>query len=479
MKKIKLNIEKFIIAFFAIIYLLLFISCGGENQNDNDRINDFDEIINRGRLIAVTEYNSTDYFIYRGEPMGYQFELLQMLADDLNMKLEVIVTNNLDKSFRLLERGESDIIAINLTVNKPRTKKYNFTNSFVQTRQVLVQRKPSDYKELAITSIEDSLLRNQLDLAGKKIHVQKESAYVHRLNNLSEEIGRDITIIEMDEIEDEQLIKMVADGEIDYTVCDEHVAKVAQRFYDNIDIETPVSFPQNLAWAVRKDANCLLDTINNWINTFKHTTEYALIYNKYFRNDKSSRIINSEYYANLSGKVSAYDEWIKEHSKTINWDWRLLASLIFQESRFKPNAVSWAGAYGLMQLMPRTGIHFGVDEKSSPDKQIEGGVKYIKWLDNRFSDQVKDESERIKFILAAYNAGYGHISDARRLAEKYGLDPNKWENNVDYFVLNKSNPKFYKDPDVYFGYCRGEETYKYVNSIIDRYEHYKNIISTE
>lgn len=479
MKRIRLKIEKVIIGISALIYLLLFISCGGEDQNKAEKLNDFDEIINRGRLIAVTEYNSTDYFIYRGEPMGFQYDLLQMLADDLNMKLEVIVTNNLDKSFKLLEKGESDIIAINLTVNKPRANKFNFTNSFVQTRQVLVQRKPSDYKDLASTSIEDSLVRNQLELAGKKIHVQKGSAYVHRLNNLSEEIGEDIIVVEMENMEDEQLIKMVAEGDIEYTVCDEHVAKVAQRYYDNIDIETPVSFPQKLAWAVRKDASCLLDTINNWISTFKYTTEYALIYNKYFKNDKSSRIVNSEYYANLSGKVSPYDKWIKEQSKTINWDWRLLASLIFQESRFKPNAVSWTGAYGLMQLMPRTAVNFGVNKKSSPEKQIEGGVKYIQWLDSRFSDDVKDENERIKFILAAYNAGFGHISDARRLAEKYGLNPNKWDNNVDYFVLNKSNPQFYKDPDVYFGYCRGEETYKYVNSIIDRYEHYKNIISTE
>jgi len=476
MKRIKLKIEKFIIVVSALIYLLLFISCGDEIAKEAKKLNDFDEIINRGRLIAVTEYNSTDYFIYRGEPMGFQYELLQMLANDLNMKLEVIVTNDLNKSFRLLQKGESDIIAINLTVNKPRAKKFNFTNSFLQTRQVLVQRKSADYKELALTSIEDSLIRNQLDLAGKKIHVQKESAYVHRLNNLSEEIGEDIIIVEMENIEDEQLIKMVAEGDIEFTVCDEHVAKVAKRYYDNIDIETPVSFPQNLAWAVRTDANCLLDTINNWIDNFRYTTEYALIYNKYFRNGNSTRIVNSEYYANLSGKVSPYDKWIKEHSRTINWDWRLLASLIFQESRFKPNAVSWAGAYGLMQLMPGTGTHFGVNRNSSPDKQIEGGVKFIQWLDTRFSNEIKDESERIKFVLAAYNAGYGHISDARRLAEKYGLNPNKWDNNVDYFVLNKSNPQFYKDPDVYFGYCRGEETYNYVSSIIDRYEHYKNII---
>lgn len=478
MTKNKKRMKRSVQVILLLSYILIFISCGN-NKEKNNNPTDFNEIINRGKLIAITEYNSTDYFIYRGEPMGYQYELLQMLADYLHMKLEVVVTNDLETNFVSLENGECDIIAINLTINKPRSENLNFTKPFLQTRQVLIQRKPFDYKNLPDQSIEDSLIRNQLLLAGKKVFVQKGSAYVHRLQNLSEEIGEDIDIIEMEGYEDEQLIKMVSDGEIDYSVCDEHVALVAQRYYPNIDIKTPVSFPQNLAWAVKKDAIVLLDTINYWIENFKHTNEYSLIYNKYFNNYNSSRMIASDYFANLSGKVSEYDDYIKEHSKDIEWDWRLLASLIFQESRFKPNAVSWAGAYGLMQLMPRTANHYGVNKNSDPKEQIEAGVKFIKWLDKRFSSDIPNPDERIKFILASYNAGYGHISDARKLAKKYGLDPNKWDNNVDYFVLNKSNPKFYRDPEVQFGYCRGEETYNYVYAVIQRYEHYKNIINLE
>lgn len=470
-------IDKRNIVLFITIYLLLFISCGGEKDLAIENNNDFIDIKNRGKLIAITEFNSTDYFIYKGEPMGYQFELLQQLADYLNMNLEVMVKSNLDENFESLEKGDCDLIAINLTVNKPRSKKFNFTHPFVQTRQVLVQRKPTNYNNLSEKEIEDSLIRNQLELAGKTIYAQKKSAYVHRLENLSDEMGADIDIVEIDGYDDERLIQMVANGEIDYTVCDDHVAKVTQRYYGNIDIKTPVSFPQNLAWAVRKDANVLLDTINDWITHFKNTADYKLIYNKYFKNSRTKNIVNSEYYAINSGKVSDYDSWIKEHSKDCDWDWRLLASLIYQESSFKPNAKSWAGAFGLMQLMPRTAKYFGVSSESHPKDQIAAGVKFIKWLNERFDDNIKDEEERLKFIIASYNAGYGHISDARKLARKYGLNPNKWENNVDFFILKKSNPEFYQDPDVKYGYCRGEETYKYVNNIIDRYNHYKNILA--
>ena len=178
-----------------------------------------------------------------------------------------------------------------------------------------------------------------------------------------------------------------------------------------------------------------------------------------------------------SGKVSRYDEYIKKYSEEIGWDWRLLASLIYQESRFSPEVKSWAGAYGLMQLMPITAKRFGVNAKSTPEKQIEAGVEFIKWLDKRFEKQgIKDRNERTKFVLASYNVGLGHILDAQRLAKKNGKNPNVWENNVDEYVLKKSNPKFYKDPVVKYGYCRGSETYTYVYEILDRYEHYKNII---
>ena len=157
----------------------------------------------------------------------------------------------------------------------------------------------------------------------------------------------------------------------------------------------------------------------------------------------------------------------------------MLASLIYQESRFQPNARSWAGAFGLMQFMPTTARRFGISQNSSAEQQIRAGTEFIQWLDQRFDDIIPDSEERIKFILAAYNVGPGHIFDAITIAKKQGLDPKVWMGNVDESLLKKSDPKFYRDPDIKYGYARGRETYNYVNQVLERYEHYKNLIVDE
>jgi len=153
-----------------------------------------------------------------------------------------------------------------------------------------------------------------------------------------------------------------------------------------------------------------------------------------------------------------------------------VASVVYQESRFEPQATSWMGAYGLMQLMPGTAEIYGVDSMSPPEENLSAGISYLKSIDGRFADIVEDPNERKKFVLAAYNVGIAHVFDARRLAEKYGRDPNIWDDNVDFFLLNKSDPKYYNDSVVYYGYCRGDEPFKYVNDILYRYEHYLNVI---
>lgn len=458
--------------------MLSFNTCKEKEKESFVNLSSIEKIQKRGTLIAVMDFNSTNYFIYRGEPMGYQYELLQLLAKHLDVKLEVKLENDIDENFRMLKEDECDIIAINLTITKERSKLIDFTYPHSQTHQVLVQRKPENWKKLTKQELERSLLRNQLDIAGKVVYVQKGTSYAQRMKNLSDEIGDSINLIEKADKEVEELIELVARGEIEYTVADENVALVNQIYYPVLDVKTAVSFPQNLAWGLKKGDESLKTEIDNWLKDFKKSAGYNIIYNKYFKNPRSVRIVESDYYySTSSGKVSKYDDYIKKHSEDINWDWRLLASLIYQESRFKPNAKSWAGAYGLMQLMPTTARRFGVSKNSSAEKQIKAGVDFIKWLDKRFEvREITDEDEKIKFILASYNVGLGHILDARRLAEKNGKDPDIWENNVDDYILKKSNPKYYKDPVVKYGYCRGSETYNYVYQILDRYEHYKNII---
>jgi len=462
----------------TILLIFLFISSGiyfEKSQDIQITLDDLDIIKEKGKIVVLTDYNSTSYFIYRGQPMGYQYELLQELADYFGLQLEVIVSNDLNHSFNKLETGDIDLIAANLTVTKQRKQIMDFTIPHSKTRQVLVQRKPDKWETLDKKSLESSLIRDQLDLAGKTIYVQANSSHAFRLRNLSGEIAEKINIVEADE-EVEHLISLVANRDIDFAVSDENVAQVNQYYYQNIDVETPVSFHQNLAWAVRKNSGKLLTEINEWLVHFKQTREYKLIYAKYFQNNRSAQIVESDYYTLTSGRISAYDDYIKTYSEEIGWDWRLIASLMYQESRFKPNVRSWAGAFGLMQMMPSTASRFGITPNSSHEQQIRAGIEFLMWLELRL-DYIEDHDEKIKFTLAAYNVGLGHIVDARNLAEKNGSNPDIWDDSVDKYLLSKSDPEFYNDPVVKYGYCRGKETYAYVRDIMERYEHYRNLIS--
>lgn len=460
----------------AILLLLAILACNTETQKKGASNFDFENIKKRGKLVALTDYNSTSYFIYRGTPMGYQYELLQRLAKHLDLDLEIIITNDLDDAFDRLNKFECDLVAINLTVTNERKKMLAFTNPIGQTRQVLVQRKPYGWETMPRSNIEKQLIRNQLELANKTIHVMKSSAYVDRLNNLSEEIGDSINVVEVEHYEVEQLITLVDKGEIEYTVADEEVALLNQTYFPSIDVGTAISFPQKQAWAINTRNKDLLKEVNLWIDDFNNTNLQAVIYNKYFRDMKARKRNVSPYISLKGGKISLYDKYIKKHSKKIDWDWRLVASLIFQESRFNPNVQSWAGAYGLMQLMPATAKRFGASKTSTPEENIIAGIKFIRWLDNQLKDLVVDDEERKKFILASYNVGLGHVLDARRLAEANGKDQNIWTDNVDFFILNKSNPEYYNSELVKYGYCRGIETYNYVKEVIARYELYKEVI---
>ncbi|MCA1757825.1 MAG: transporter substrate-binding domain-containing protein [Bacteroidales bacterium] len=465
-----------------LIGLSLFViavSCSSDSKKSHRREviidRDLDDIRERGKMIAITDFNSTSYFIYRGEPMGFQFELLQAYADYLNLDLEIITENDLNVAVERMNRGDADLLAFNLTISNERREQVNFTMPIGQTRQVLVQRKPSNWLSMTMDQIDNILVRNQLDLAGKSVYVQSGSSYYHRLLNLQDEIGDSINIIPVP-LETEELVTLVARGEIDYTVCDENVALVNRTYYSILDVDTPVSFPQNYAWGVRRTgSDHLLESLNEWIRGFTAGSNYALLYAKYFRNPRSRRIFASDLYSISSGRVSPWDDFFKQYSDSLGWDWRLLASMSYQESRFDPDVVSWAGAYGLMQLMPSTGSHFGIDARHTPEENIKGAVLYLQWLQDLFEEKVKDTNERLKFILAAYNAGPGHVLDARKLAVKNGRDPELWS-DVGYYLLRKSEPEFYHDPVVEHGFCRGEEPYNYVVEVLNRYEHYQNFI---
>lgn len=467
------------LSFLIIIALTFGTACSkkGSVLHKRDRVSiDLDSIKARGKLIALTDFNSTNYFVYRGEPMGFQYELLQALAAHLGVGIEIVTENHIDKAFDKLHTGKADILAMNLAMTPSRTREIRFTEPISETRQVLVQRKPSGWKKMPEEEVEKALLRDPSGLQGKTLHVQEHSSHVWFLKSMARETGIKFTVKELP-FESEELIQLVENGEIEMVVCDEDVATVNSTYYPGIDVRTPLGPLHPVSWGVRKTgSDQLLAALDEWISSFRKTNAYALLYAKYFRNSRSGSIMKSDYFALATGKVSPYDDIIKIYSDTIGWDWRLLASLICQESRFDPHVKSWAGAYGLMQIMPQTGRNFGIDITSSPGNNIYAGVKYISWLHSIFDPRIPDEQERIRFILASYNAGPGHILDAMRLAGKYGYNPIVWKNNVEEWLQKKSDPKYYNDSIVKNGFFRGKESVAFVNEVLERYEHYRNLV---
>jgi membrane-bound lytic murein transglycosylase F len=473
-KIIRLFDIKYILA--AIIILFTY-SCNSNVKNPSENLT-VEKIKKRGKLIAITGFNAYSYFIYKGRTMGYEYELLKRLGERLNVDIEIVVSKDIQEMFDLLEKGTGDLIAYNLTVTNERKERVDFTSHLNTTHQVLIQRKPPRWRKMTADQIKDNLIKNPINLDNKRIYVRKESAHKSRLENLEEEIGGFIEIVEADDsLSNEDLIELVAKGEIDYTISDENIARLNQAYYPNLDISTHISFPQKIAWAVKKGSSDFLDEINKWIEEFKTELDYYVIYDRYYKYRsyyKTRR--SSKYFLSEGGGISKYDGVIKEFADSIGWDWRLLASLVYQESKFKPDVKSWAGAVGLMQLLPETGKAHGAEDLFDPEENIRAGADYLSWLDKYWSKYIDDKDERIKFILASYNIGFGHIEDARRLAEKHNADPNIWHDNVEEFLLKKSKPKYYNDEVVRNGYCNGKETFAYVKEIMQRFERYSQFI---
>jgi len=451
------------------------ITIGSINEPQLER--DLEEIREDGVLKAIAIYNSTNYFLYRGEPMGFEFELLSQLAEDLGLELKIIVAENLDELFDMLNRGEGDIIAHGLTITEKRKEIVDFTRHHYLTHQVLVQRKPQNWRKMPGHRVEKALVSDPVELIDDTVHIRWNSSYFERVQNLSKEVGGRIHIDTVPgNITTEEVIQMVVDGEIDYTIADYNIASITQASNPILDTETQISFSQRVAWAVRKNSPELLKTIDEWITGVKKKSFYNVVYNKYFRNKKSyKRRIKSDFFSKNGGKISRYDELIQENAKRIGWDWRLLSSQVYQESRFDPQATSWAGAGGLLQLMPGTANDLGLKNTNSPTANLKAGTTYLKQLSERWKD-IPDSIQRIKFVMASYNCGLGHVLDAQRLAKSNDEDPMTWDDNVEDYILKLSSPEYYSQPEVRYGFVRGREPYLYVKEIFLRYEHYKQFI---
>lgn len=424
----------------------------------------------RGKLVAVTNCEIMNYNTEKPTPSGFEYELLSDFCNSNGLELEMIVNENLDSCFRLLDSCKVDVVAVGIGSNKDMKRRYLLTDPILMQKSVLVQRLPKDWNQMSTANeVENQLLRSSVDLAGKTVHVPQGSHEVKLLEHLSDQIGADINIVECDSLNSFELVKAVAAGEIDYTVVEEYVARMASLGLKGLDTKLNVSVEQPLCWALQNHDNdsSLLNAINVWIDGFEQRN-LSRILAKYVNkgNVFAPRKLSS-------GQLSEFDDIIKKTAKKIGWDWRLLASLIYQESHFRLDLESEKGAFGLMQLMPVVMERYEIGYDATPEEQLNAGGQLLKYLDDCLQNKVVDSVERVKFVLASYNAGLGHVYDAQRLASKYGKYPDVWDDNVDYFILNKSKPQYYNDTCCKAGYLRGTETFRFVQEVLDRYYQYQ------
>ena len=454
-----------------ICFLFILLSCGQRQQQAESSASqplhpheDLADIRADGILTAVTLYSSTTYFQYKMQPMGYEYDMIEDFARSEGLKLEIKVAQNGTDLLRMLDEGEADVVAYPILISNRNKQKYLYCGQEEQSCQVLVQR----------ANKEDSLLTDVTQMVGKDIYIKQHSRYGRRLENLDQELGGGLRIhyIESDSITSEDLIMMVSKGEIPYTVCDENVARLNRTYYWNIDTQLKISFMQRSSWVVRKSSPELARAINEWASDTNRKRSFNAITKRYYELSKQTE--NAAPQPTIpAGHISPYDELFRKHAHLLDWDWRLLAAISYQESKFDPTVVSWAGAEGLMGIMPNTAKALGVmpHELKDPDMGIRTGVDCLRRLRQGFSS-ITNPEEVIKFTLASYNADIGHVYDARRLAEKYGKNPDVWEHNVADFIRLKSDPEYYNDPVCQHGYLRGSETFNYVREIMQRYHEY-------
>ncbi len=462
---------------------------------------DLGAILARDTLVALTSYTSTSYFLYRGQPFGFEYELLNDFAEDQDVVFQIKVVPR-DSILYYLNSGLGDIAAARLQPVVEDTSAFGFTRYLYETSPVVVQRVASvDTTQVEAPEVPEALaerveqkggdvaleplavrarrVRQPEDLAGQEVFLPDDDPYVDRLVELEDEITGDIAIVEVDTTS-EALIRNVAVGNIELTVAQENVAQLEAGYYNNLRIEPEVGAPHGVAWAVRDNAPTLRTALDEWILENRDTRRWNQLYRKYYVDRRGYRErIETGFLTARTGNLSGYDDLIKRYAPGVGWDWRLLASQMYQESRFEPRAKSWAGAMGLLQIMPATASDLGLADPYDPQQNIEAAVRYLKWLeDNYWKEEIADPEERVKFILASYNAGAGHVFDAQRLTEAEGGDPAVWE-DVAYWLLRKSEQAVYTRPEVRNGYARGLEPVHYVSIILERYEHYQQFVDGE
>lgn len=480
-----------------ILFLLIVLgiaSCSNTtSENTTTRVDSLPSITVQhdfpDTLIVGTIYSPASFFILKGDTLGYDYERIHAFARENKMEVKFHVASSMKELLGFVKNNKVHVAAYEIPITAEFKEQMIHCGEQNVKYQVLVQPQSRD------------TLTNVTQLIGRDVYVIHGSSYEARLKNLDSEIGGGIKIhaIDNDSLIADDLISMVASRRLPFTIVDSDIAQINKTYNDSINISLKVGFPQRASWAVGKDWKWLADTIDTWAHNNTTIASAHAIRQRYFAmnkhhldsmkalSDSVSTIIelarnqnsNADYskiYRRGDGDISAYDRLFKKYAATAGVEWTVLAAVAYVESNFNPNAVSWAGARGLMQIMPGTarGYGFGEEALSDPEKSVYVASLVISKTDKFFQSYISNGAERLRFTLAAYNAGVGHVTDAMKLARKYGKKPQVWYSNVEEAILWKMRPEFYNDAVCSYGYCRGTETLNYVRQVENAYRVFRS-----
>ena len=423
---------------------------------------DLDAIQKRGTLRVLTRNSSTTYFLHRGEELGFEYELAREFARSLGVRLELVIPPTREGLAQYLREGKGDLIAAGLVITSERSREFAFTAPYNRV------------SELLIVPAKDRATQGLADLRGRKIAVRPSSSYHQTLAPLQGRYGFELEAVAEDE-ETEDILEGVEEGKYTATVADSNIVDVELTFSDRIRSASPVGDPRDVAWMLRKDQPKLKAAADRFIRRIYRSTLYNMMVAKYFKNERQMRLAASEERSDKAGQLSPYDPIVKKYATMYEFDWRLVTSQMYQESRFDPSARSWVGAVGLMQVMPRTAREVGIDDVRKPEQGIHAGVKVLARYSAMFQEPEIKEPDRLRFALAAYNCGPGHVADGRRLAADLKLDPDQWFGHVEKAMPLLAKRRFARTAR--HGYCRCSEPVKYVREIQSRYESYSTLIT--
>jgi len=461
----------------------LLMSCNYDTESEDEDSNplsinitepvdrSWQEIKEEGVLRMITSYNSSTYFLYGGIERGFEYELVKKFADTHNLALEVVILQEGDNPYDLLNSGTGDLIAAGYTKTEERDKYVNFTKPYNLVDQIIVFNREYGNENATLEDLDDLT-----------IAVRRNSSYYPRLKELSEQ-GKPLKMeLVSDDLDTEAMLFAVSQGEYEATVADDHLYAAVQRYMDNLVAGPTISVNDTVSWAIRENNGRLKEEMDRFLlNHFRITkpdkppkrSAFLNILRKRYYGQKNnfSRYNITAQSQQFAGVLSPYDELIKPIADSAEIDWLLLASIIAQESKFNPKSKSWAGAVGLMQIMPQYSEVESEQLLYEPEINIREGVRILKEHLEHYS--YMDSVNCLKFALATYNSGMGHIADARRLAIDQNKNPNEWE-HVSNALLKLMRRQYYKDAR--YGFARGIETVRYVREIVNRYETYKAIL---